>query len=188
MLKIDKKAPDFKLQDQDGKIHKLSDYVGKLVLIYFYPKDDTPGCTKEACAIRDNYEDFEKLGVQVFGISKDTPESHKKFEKKYDLPFTLLADTKREVIKKYDAIKEIFGNIGTKRISYLIGKDGKILKIYPKVDPTTHALEILEDSIGFQSFSFVYNSTLFSNKEFFAFLYISTSFSSVKPRYSPKVE
>ncbi len=149
MLKEGKKAPDFKLEDQDGKIHKLSDYKGSLVLIYFYPKDDTPGCTKEACAIRDDYSDFKKLGVKVFGISKDSPESHKKFAEKYDLPFTLLADTKREVITKYNAIKDIFGNIGTKRISYLIGKDGKILKIYPKVDPTTHASEILEDIRSF---------------------------------------
>ncbi len=145
MIKVGQKAPDFTLPDQDGKEHTLSDYQGELVLIYFYPKDDTPGCTKEACAIRDVYGDFKRAGVHVFGVSKDSVASHKKFEKKYKLPFTLLADTEREVIKKYDATKPIFGSVGTKRISYLVGADGKILKVYPNVDPTTHAGEILKD-------------------------------------------
>ncbi len=150
MLDIGKKAPDFKLFDQSGIEHKLSDYKGSLVLIYFYPKDDTPGCTKEACAIRDDYSDFKKLGIQVFGISKDSVQSHKKFQEKYDLPFALLSDPDRKVIEKYEATKEIFGNVGTKRISYLIGKDGKILKTYPNVDPTTHSMEILEDVRNFR--------------------------------------
>lgn len=145
MIEVGKKAPDFKLPDQNNKKHSLSDYRGSLVLIYFYPKDDTPGCTVEACAIRDAYKDFEIAGIQVFGISKDSPESHKKFADKYDLPFTLLSDPKREVIEKYGATKKIFGSLGTKRISYLIGKDGKILKVYPKVDPTTHGGQILKD-------------------------------------------
>lgn len=150
MLKAGKKAPDFTLFDQDGKEHSLSDYKGSYVLIYFYPKDDTPGCTKEACAIRDDYGAFENLGVKVLGISKDSVESHKKFAKKYDLPFTLLADIGKKIIKKYGATKKFFNNIVTKRISYLIGKDGKILKVYPKVDPTTHANEILEDITAFK--------------------------------------
>ena len=145
MIEIGKKAPDFTLADQDGKVHTLSDYVGSYVLIYFYPKDDTPGCTKEACAIRDDYSVFEKAGIVVFGISKDTSASHKKFAEKYNLPFTLLADTDRKVITAYDAVKEIFGVSGTKRISYLIGPDGKIVKVYPKVDPSEHAQEILAD-------------------------------------------
>ena len=143
------KATDFSLPDQNGNLHSLSDYLGKWVVVYFYPKDDTPGCTKEACAIRDDYSDFKKLGVKVLGISKDSPESHKKFEKKYDLPFILLSDIDKKIIKKYGATKKFFNNIVTKRVSYLIGKDGKILKVYPKVDPTTHALEILEDVKGF---------------------------------------
>ncbi len=145
MIEIGKKAPNFKLFDQDNKEHSLSDYKGNLVLIYFYPRDNTPGCTVEACAIRDAYKDFERAGVKVFGISKDSQESHKKFADKYDLPFILLSDPKREVITKYDAIKSIFGSLGTKRISYLIDKDGKVLKVYPKVDPTTHGGEILKD-------------------------------------------
>jgi len=145
MLQIGTLAPDFTLLDQNGKEHLLSYHKGNYVLIYFYPKDDTPGCTKEACTIRDLYKDFESNGVKVFGVSADTPESHKKFAEKFDLPFTLLSDPKREVIEKYGAEKEIFGNKGTKRISYLIGKDGKILKAYDKVDPTTHGAEILKD-------------------------------------------
>jgi len=151
MLKVGTKAPDFKLLDQDGKEQKLSSYADSLVLIYFYPKDDTPGCTKEACAIRDAYKDFERAGVKVFGISKDSVESHKKFQKKYDLPFTLLSDPKREVITKYDAVKEIFGNLGTKRISYLLGPKNIIVKVYPKVDPITHGGEILKDVYGLSS-------------------------------------
>lgn len=151
MIKVGTKAPDFTLLDQNGKEHSLSDYKGQLVLIYFYPKDDTPGCTIEACTIRDAYKDFERAGIKVFGISKDSVESHKKFADKYELPFTLLSDTKREVITKYDALKKIFGNVGTKRISYLIGKDGKVLKVYPKVDPTTHGGEILKDVYSLKS-------------------------------------
>jgi thioredoxin-dependent peroxiredoxin len=145
MLETGKVAPDFRLLDQDGKEHSLSYHKGSYVLIYFYPKDDTPGCTKEACGIRDIYKDFESNGVKVFGVSADTPESHKKFAEKFDLPFTLLSDPTRTMIEKYGAEKEIFGNKGTKRISYLIGKDGNIVKVYDKVDPTTHGGQILKD-------------------------------------------
>lgn len=141
MLEIGTKAPDFTLPDQNGKKHKLSDYKGSHVLVYFYPKDDTPGCTKEACAIRDTWDDFSKKGIVVLGISKDTVESHKKFEEKYDLPFTILADPEKKVLKKYQALRGPF----TARISYLIDPGGKILKIYPKVDPATHANEILKN-------------------------------------------
>ena len=98
-------APGFILADQTGTEHALKDYRGRYVLLYFYPKDDTPGCTKEACAIRDIYKDFESTGVKVFGVSKDTVASHKKFAEKYQLQFTLLADTKREVIEAYGAAK-----------------------------------------------------------------------------------
>ena len=145
MITIGDKAPDFKLKDQNGKEHSLAYHKGSLIVLYFYPKDDTPGCTTEACAIRDVYNDFARAGVKVFGVSKDSVESHKKFEEKYKLPFTLLSDPDRDAIEKYDAKKMIFNSVGTKRITYLIGKDGKILKIYPKVDPTTHAGEMLKD-------------------------------------------
>ena len=141
MLTTQTLAPDFKLLDQYGKEHTLSYHRGNYVLIYFYPKDDTPGCTKEACVIRDMYTDFESNGVKVFGISADSVESHKKFAEKYELPFTLLSDPTKETIKTYGGDGLIFN----KRISYLIDPTGTIAKIYPKVDPTTHGGEILRD-------------------------------------------
>jgi len=149
MLKEGKKAPAFKLLDQDQKTHALKDYLGKWVLVYIYPKDDTPGCTKEACAIAEVYSDFKRLGVTVFGLSKDTPKSHKKFADKYNLPFALLSDETMETIDKYGAFveKNMFGKKarGTIRISYLINPAGKVAKVYPKVDPANHALELLTD-------------------------------------------
>lgn len=141
MLNIKTTAPNFKLLDQNGKEHSLKEHHGSHVLIYFYPKDDTPGCTKEACVIRDMYKDFESNNTKVFGISSDSVDSHKKFALKYQLPFTLLSDPKKEAIKTYGAN----GPIGTKRISYLIGPDGMIEKVYPKVDPAHHGEEILKD-------------------------------------------
>jgi len=141
MLKVGEKALDFDLPDQDGKLHSLSTYKGQYVLVYFYPKDDTPGCTKEACALRDEYALFEKNGIKVFGISADSKKSHKKFVEKYKLPFTLLSDPEKEVITVYGA----GGAIGTKRISYLINKKGIIEKVYQKVDPPSHAKQILDD-------------------------------------------
>ncbi len=138
MITVGNKVPDFSLPDQDGHMHSLTDYVGKYILLYFYPKDDTPGCTKEACAIRDLYQDFETNTIKVLGVSADSPESHTKFRKKYSLPFTLLSDQKKEVITEYDAVT-------TKRISYLIGPDRIVIKNYPKVDPTTHGAQILKD-------------------------------------------
>lgn len=141
-------APDFELPNQDGKIHKLSDYRGEWVLLYFYPKDDTPGCTKEACAIRDNFPAFGKLKVKVFGVSVDSIKSHKKFTEKYDLPFTLLADEKKETVKKYGvwAKKKFMGReyYGTLRTSFLIDPKGKIVKIYENVKPEIHAGEVLD--------------------------------------------
>ena len=141
MLEIKTIAPDFKLLDQDRKENSLSLHKGSYVLIYFYPKDDTPGCTKEACMIRDVYSDFENNWVKVFGVSSDSVESHKSFAKKYKLPFTLLSDPKKEVIRAYEASGTIF----SKRISYLIDPDGLIKKVYPNVDPATHGAEILKD-------------------------------------------
>lgn len=149
MLPIGAIAPEFTLLDQDGREQTLSSYRGQTVLLYFYPKDDTPGCTKEACTIADAYHDFKRLGVTVFGVSADSPESHKAFAEKYELPFRLLSDPNHEVIKAYDAYSEAdLGEglgIHTKRISYLIDTEGKILKVYPEVDPATHAVEILKD-------------------------------------------
>ncbi len=135
-------APDFTLLDQNGDAHTLSDYQGRYVLVYFYPKDDTPGCTTEACAIRDLYSDFESNNVKVLGISGDTSASHKKFSDKYNLPFTLLADTEKTVIEMYGAKKN---PVGISRISYLIAPDGTIAKTYPKVTPADHGAEILKD-------------------------------------------
>ena len=149
MLKEGDKAPQFELKDQHGKTHKLSDYKGKKFVIYFYPKDNTPGCTKEACAFRDNFSVYKKKGVVVLGISKDSEASHKKFADKFDLPFTLLSDPKSETIEKYGAWKEksMYGKtfMGIARITYLIDEKGKILKVYPKVKPDEHAKEILAD-------------------------------------------
>ncbi len=140
MLNVGELAPDFSLTDQNGDLHQLNDYQGKWVLLYFYPKDDTPGCTVEACALRDNYDKLEKLAV-VLGVSADSIDSHKKFVEKYHLPFTLLADPPKKVIEKYGAKGTPFN----KRISYLINPQGVITKVYPKVDPSQHAGEILKD-------------------------------------------
>lgn len=149
MLKVKTKAKDFTLADQDGKMHKLSNYFGKWILIYFYPKDDTPGCTKEACMIGDSFPKFKKLKAKVFGISADTEKSHKKFAEKYDLPFTLLSDPDKKVLKLYGALgeKSMYGRkyIGILRNSYLVNPEGKIAKVYEKVNPEKHAEEVLVD-------------------------------------------
>lgn len=149
MLKIGRKAPAFKLVDQAEEVRTLKEFAGQWLLIYFYPKDDTPGCTKEACMIADVYKDFKRLKVAVCGVSKDTPRSHQKFAEKYNLPFTLLSDPEMEMITKYGAFKEkkMFGKPvrGTHRISYLINPEGKIAASYPEVDPANHALELLAD-------------------------------------------
>ncbi len=148
MLSTEQVVPNFSLLDQDGVMHNLEDYKGKTILLYFYPKDDTPGCTKEACAIADVYNEFEKMNVKVFGVSADSPESHKAFAEKYNLPFTLLSDSNHETIKAYGAYYEEDATglgIHSKRISYLISPEGKVIKAYPEVDPASHALEILQD-------------------------------------------
>lgn len=140
MLKQGEKIIDFTLRDQYNVEQKLSDYASARVLLYFYPKDDTPGCTKEACTITEVYDDFKKVGIVVFGVSADSPESHRKFREKYNLPFTLLSDPDQKVIKEYDAFALPFN----KRISYLI-ENGVIKKVYENVNPATHAMEILKD-------------------------------------------
>lgn len=147
--KLHSKAPAFSLPDQNNQTHKLSDYLGQWVLIYFYPKDNTPGCTAEACAIKDTFPDFKKLKAKVIGVSVDSVASHKKFEKDFHLPFTLLADTKKVVVNKYGVWgeKSMYGRkyFGTNRTSFLINPEGKIVKIYEKVKPKEHAQQVLED-------------------------------------------
>ncbi len=149
MLKVGRKAPLFTLQDQNKETQSLKTYLGKWTLIYFYPKDDTPGCTKEACTIAEIYSDFKRLKVTIFGVSKDTPKSHKKFADKYNLPFILLSDPTGEMIEKYGALveKSMFGKkyLGIDRVSYLLNPEGKIAKVYSKVDPASHALELIKD-------------------------------------------
>lgn len=149
MLKIGTKAPELNLPDQSGKIHKLSDYAGKWILLYFYPKDDTPGCTKEACGLRDNFPAFKKMKAVILGVSADSSVKHAKFADKYDLPFTLLSDEKKEVLEKYGvwAKKKFMGReyMGILRTSFLIDESGKIAKIYENVKPEAHAEEVLKD-------------------------------------------
>ena len=143
------KARDFSLPDQNGKLHSLSDYKGKWIVVYFYPKDDTPGCTKEACSFRDNIHECTKRGVVVLGISKDTVESHKKFAEKFHLSFPILADPERKTIEAYGVWgeKSFAGReyMGTLRNTYLINPSGEIVKTYEKVNPLTHTAQILVD-------------------------------------------
>ncbi len=147
MLEEGKKAPAFSLKDQDGKVVKLADFAGKNVVLYFYPKDDTSGCTKEACAFRDEHSALQKAGAVVLGVSPDDEKSHTKFIGKYDLPFTLLADTEHAVAEKYGAWaeKSMYGRkyMGIVRSTFLIGKDGKLAKVWPKVKVDGHVDEVL---------------------------------------------
>lgn len=144
-------AHDFTLSDQDEKLHKLSDYRGKWVVLYFYPKDDTPGCTKEACSFRDNLSTLASKNVVVLGVSADSPKSHQQFITKFKLNFILLSDESKEVVKEYNAWgkKIAYGKeiIGVQRKTYLINPEGEIAKYYEKVDleNNNHANEILRD-------------------------------------------
>lgn len=140
ILKKGDKAPDFELQDEDGKDSKLSDYLGRWLLLYFYPKNFTPGCTREACSLRDNFSKLQEK-VIILGVSADSVDSHKRFSEKYSLPFTLLSDPERKVINLYGANGLIFA----KRVSFLINPKGVIEKVYDKVNPENHAEEILQD-------------------------------------------
>lgn len=144
-----KSAPPFSLPDQTGIIRSLSSYTGKWVIVYFYPKDDTPGCTKEACNFRDSSKDFADAGVVIVGVSKDSVASHKKFAEKYHLNFPILSDESKEVIKAYGAWgkKKFMGKEfeGVKRTTTLINPEGYIHKVYENVNPITHASQILED-------------------------------------------
>jgi peroxiredoxin Q/BCP len=143
------KAPQFSLPDQTDTVHDLSDYAGKWLVAYFYPKDDTPGCTTEACSIRDIYRDLESKGVAVVGISKDSVASHAKFAEKYNLNFPLLADTDHAIAEAYGAwgTKKMMGREydGIIRKTFIINPDGEIVKEYPNVTPKDHADELLHD-------------------------------------------
>jgi thioredoxin-dependent peroxiredoxin len=148
-LKEGDKAPDFAVPDADGNVVRLKDLRGKKVVLYFYPKDDTPGCTKEACAFRDSFGKFRKRGIEVLGVSLDSEKSHQKFAKKFDLPFRLLADTDRALSEKYGTYgeKKFMGRkyMGVNRMTFLIDEKGKIKKIYEKVKPDDHAEEVLAE-------------------------------------------
>ena len=148
MLKEGTKAPAFTLPDESGNPVSLSDFTGKKVVVYFYPKDNTPGCTRQACAFAAAYEDFKKIDVAVTGISKDSQRSHTNFIKKYELPFILLSDPEREAIEAYDVWKEkkMYGktSMGVVRTTYIINEEGIIEKVFEKAKPDTNAAEILE--------------------------------------------
>ncbi|PNV63486.1 thioredoxin-dependent thiol peroxidase [Clostridium sp. chh4-2] len=148
MLEAGIKAPDFTLNDKDGKQISLSDYLGKKVVLYFYPRDNTPGCTKEACAFAGAYEGFRRNDVVVIGVSKDSEASHRKFAEKYNLPFILVSDPELKAIQAYDVWQEkkLYGKVsmGVVRSTYIIDENGIIEKVYPKVKPDTNAAEILD--------------------------------------------
>ena len=147
MLEIGMKAPDFTLFDKDGNTVSLSDFLGRKVVLYFYPKDNTPGCTRQACAFAGSYEAFKSREVVVIGVSKDSVASHAKFAAKYDLPFILLSDPELQAIQAFDVWQEkkLYGkvNMGVVRTTYVIDENGVIEKVMPKVKPDTNAQEIL---------------------------------------------
>ena len=147
MLKVGMKAPDFTLLDKDGKEISLSDFSGKKIVLYFYPKDNTPGCTRQACAFAASYEAFKANDIFVFGVSKDSVASHLKFAQKYELPFILLSDPELKAIQAYDVWQEkkLYGKVsmGVVRSTYIIDEQGMIEKVMPKVKPDTNAAEIL---------------------------------------------
>lgn len=148
MLEVNRKAPDFTLSDKDGRQVSLSDFLGKKVVLYFYPKDNTPGCTRQACAFAAAYEQFKEQDVVVIGISKDSTASHQKFAQKYNLPFILLSDPELQAIEAYDVWQEkkLYGKVsmGVVRTTYIIDEQGNIEKVMPKVKPDTNAAEILD--------------------------------------------
>lgn len=148
MLELNAKAPDFTLSDQNGKQVSLSDFLGRKVVLYFYPKDNTPGCTRQACAFAGAYAEFQSLGVTVIGISKDSVASHVKFAQKYELPFVLLSDPELQAISAYGVWQEkkMCGKVsmGVVRTTFIIDEEGKIAHVMPKVKPDTNAAEILE--------------------------------------------
>jgi len=147
MLEVKTKAPDFCLNDKDGNEVRLSDFIGKKVVLYFYSRDNTPGCTRQACAFAQSYEEFKAKNVVVIGVSKDSAASHQKFAEKHELPFILLSDPDKEVIQAYDVWKEkkMYGKVsfGVQRSTYIIDEDGFIEKVFPRAKPDTNAADIL---------------------------------------------
>lgn len=143
--KVGEAAPDFELLDQNSEKHALKDYAGKWLVLYFYPKDDTPGCTQEACTFRDDLHKLTALGAQVVGISVDDGASHAEFAKKYHLPFPLLADEKKEVATRYGVLMNLGFFKIAKRYTFLINPQGRIAKVYEKVETSKHSQEIIED-------------------------------------------
>lgn len=152
MININDDAPNFKLKNQKGEIRELNDYKGQFVVLYFYPKDNTPGCTLQACTYRDMMPIYAKNNIKVFGISKDDLDSHKKFESEFDLNFELLSDETREVIEAYDVWKEknMYGKMlmGVERTTFVINPDGKIVNIFKKVDPKLDSEIVLKSILG----------------------------------------
>src|SRR6201987_2591644 len=148
-MELHKKVADFSLQDDQEKTVHLSDFAGKPVVLFFYPKADTPGCTIEACGFRDTFKKLQKAGAVVLGISRDTPKAQRKFKEKYDLPYPLLADVDEKACKQFDVLKEknMYGKkvMGIERTTFLIGPDQKLLKVFPKVRPEGHAEEVLAE-------------------------------------------
>ena len=148
MLEIGNKAPQFSLNDQSGKLINLKDFAGKKVIVYFYPKDHTPGCTRQACSFRDTYAEFKKRNAVVIGISKDSTNSHANFQKDYSLPFTLLSDPKLEVANQFGVVSEknMSGkkSIGVNRSTFIIDEKGVIEKIFDKADPDNNAKDIID--------------------------------------------
>jgi peroxiredoxin Q/BCP len=148
MIKEGDDAPDFETRDAEGNAVKLSDLRGRKVVLYFYPKDDTPGCTKQACSFRDSFAEFERRGIKVLGVSTDDERSHQKFAEKYSLPFTLLADTGHEVADLYGVYgeKQFAGRnyMGVSRVTFLIGEDGRVVKVFDKVKVDEHADDVLK--------------------------------------------
>ena len=147
MLKEGDKAPAFKGKNQDGKAVKLGDFKGNKLALYFYPKDDTPGCTKQACSLRDGFAELKKAGIEVVGVSIDDEKSHQKFISKYELPFDLLADTDKSIVEAFGVWgeKSMYGKkyMGTHRKTFLIDEKGKIVKVFDKVKVSEHADEVL---------------------------------------------
>ena len=148
MLQIGTKAPAFEGTDENGNLVKLSDFAGKRLVLYFYPKDSTPGCTAEACDLRNNYQRFLSLGYEVLGVSKDSAASHQKFIAKYELPFHLISDPECTILKAYEAwgVKKMYGKetVGTIRTTYVIGPDGTIIDAIGKVDTKNHSAQLLD--------------------------------------------
>lgn len=139
-------APDFSLSDANNTVHTLTDYKGKWVVLYFYPADDTPGCTVEACSLRDARDTLAEMGAEIIGISRDEPNSHEKFKAKYSLNFTLLTDANAEVINLYGAWgPKMFGREGILRKTFIINPDGQVVKVYGRVTPMGHGEKVIED-------------------------------------------